>query len=68
MDVQPPVQVWPGSGPGAADGPNHLAYFNPIPLIHVDAAEVNHNAEHPLAVVDADGVAVELKPFGQATD
>jgi hypothetical protein len=51
----------PGRRASVPHRPNYLPRLHHSPFANVNAAEVNHNAEHPLAVVDANRVAVQLK-------
>jgi len=60
------MEMGAGGCAGVAHGADTLAGLDKFPFPHCDAIEVDHDAEYALAVVNADGVAMDPETIGFA--
>ena len=61
IEVDAPVQVGSGGDAGAADSGYWVAFFNDVTGVDFDLIEVKVDGGESLAVVDDDGVAVDVE-------
>ncbi len=53
------MQMRPGHQPRSSHPPNYLTRFHEISFLDIDPAHMEEHAGHPMAMIDADGIAMD---------
>ena len=61
IEINSPVEVGTGGDAGAADGADNVPFAHHIPLLDTDRVQVHLDGGQTLAVVDDDGIAMDME-------